>query len=176
MINLLHLRPRLTRATKRYKILQKQGMKVGTGCIIYGSAVFGTEPYLIELGNNVHITSGCRFLTHDGGVFVVRHLYKDAQDYDLFGRIIVGNNVFIGNNSVILPNVKIGDNVIIGAGSIVTHDIPSNSVAAGVPCRVIHSIDEYYQKVLEKGDHTKHLSPQQKKDFLEKKYHLKDKN
>ena len=121
------------------------------------------------------MTSGCRFLTHDGGVFVVHRLYDDCKKHDLFGRIIVGNNVFIGNDSIILPNVHIGDNVIIGAGSVVTRDIPSNSVAAGVPCRVIRSIDEYHQKILEKGDKTSGMSTKQKRDYLNKKYNLSNK-
>ena len=67
----------------------------------------------------------------------------------IVGDIVVGNNVYIGTRTTILPGVHIGDNTIIGAGSVVTKDIPSNVVAAGVPCRVIRSRDEYIQKVLD---------------------------
>ena len=59
------------------------------------------------------------------------------------GEIKVGNNVFIGARSTVLYDVSIGNNVIIGAGSLVNKDIPDNSVAVGVPCRVVGSFDEY---------------------------------
>lgn len=64
------------------------------------------------------------------------------------GKIIIGNNVFIGFGSIILPNCKIGDNVVIGAGSVVTRDIPSNSVAAGNPCRVVGNYENFKKKHL----------------------------
>lgn len=62
------------------------------------------------------------------------------------GAIIIGNNVYIGRKTTILKNVTIGDNVIIGYGSLVTKNIPANSVAAGVPAKVICTIDEYYER------------------------------
>lgn len=67
------------------------------------------------------------------------------------GCIKVGNNCFIGHSVIILPGVTIGDNVIIGAGSIVTRDIPSDSVVAGIPAKVVCSLDGYYEKNLSKG-------------------------
>lgn len=63
------------------------------------------------------------------------------------GDITIGNNCYIGERSTILPGISIGENCIIGCGSIVTHDIPANSVAAGVPCKVIRKRDEYVEKV-----------------------------
>ena len=60
-------------------------------------------------------------------------------------QVKIGNNVYIGINALIMPGVKIGNNVIIGAGSIVTHDVPDNSVAVGIPAVVKKNIDEYYE-------------------------------
>ena len=71
------------------------------------------------------------------------HHYKIRQ-----GEITIGNNVFIGAGSRILYDVTIGDNVIIGAGSLVNKSIPSGTVAAGVPCKVIGSFEEYQRKMV----------------------------
>ena len=101
---------------------------------------FGSEPYLIEIGDNVTITRGVSFVNHDGGAALFR---RERPGLNAFGKIKIGNNVFIGINSIILPGVTIGDNVVIGAGSLVNKSIPSNSVFAGVPAKYIKSIEEY---------------------------------
>lgn len=121
------------------------GVVVGEKVRFYGATpgMFGSEPWLIKIGNNVHIVSGCNFVNHDGGVLILRDKYPDLE---LTDRINIGDNVYIGINCTILPGVNIGSNVIIGAGSIVTKDIPSNSVAAGVPARVIKGLDQYLEK------------------------------
>lgn len=111
-------------------------------------AVFGSEPYMITLGEHVEITSGVRFIPHDGAVWCLRYMDKRFEKIDLFRPIRVGSNVFFGNNAIILPGVTIGDNVIVAAGAVVTKDIPSNSVAAGVPARVIKSLSDYAENVL----------------------------
>ena len=121
---------------------------MGKNCEIFPDVEFGSEPYLIEIGDNVRITNGVRFVTHDGGVWVLRNL--GIKNIDVFGKIIIGNNVHIGWNAIIMPNVRIGNNCVIGAGAVVTHNIPDNSIAVGVPARVIESIAEYQNKVLEK--------------------------
>lgn len=94
---------------------------------------------------------------------------------DKFGKIKIGNNVHIGINSIIMPGVTIGDNVIIGCGSVVTKNIPSNSVAVGVPARVIETIEEYYKKNKDKCVYTKNLSSKEKKEYIEN-YILKGDN
>lgn len=109
---------------------------------------FGTEPYLLSFGNNVHIASGVKFVSHDITNFMFNYMDKTNNYKKRTGKISLGNNVFVGSNSILLYNVKIGSNVIIGAGSVVSKDIPSNCVAAGVPCKVIGSFDEYKEKVL----------------------------
>ena len=109
---------------------------------------FGTEPYLISLGNNVHIASGVTFVNHDI-MFMMFNYMDNKHSYCLRqGEITVGNNVFVGSNSTILYDVSIGDNVIIGAGSLVNKDIPSGSIAAGVPAKVIGNFYEYRKKLI----------------------------
>lgn len=153
----------------RAKLLRRSGALIGKNSEIYADVSFGSEPYLIELGDNVRITSGCKLITHDGGVWVIRNL-KKIKNADLFGKIKIGNNVHIGMNSIIMPNVSIGDNCIIGCGAIVTKNIPNNSIAVGVPARVIESIETYYEKNKDKYDYTKNLNKEDKEKYLRKKY------
>lgn len=148
------------------------GVKIGTNYTTIGEVDYSSEPYLITIGNDVRISSNVHFVTHDGGMHVLRQ-YKNIPA-DLFGRITVGNNVFIGMNVIILPNVTIGNNVVIGAGSIVTKDIPDNSVACGIPAKVIESIDEYYKKNKKNIELTKGYSPEEKKEYLLKKYGIEE--
>ena len=100
---------------------------------LYGEVSWSTEPWIISLGSNVHITSGVKFITHDGGTLLFRNIEPDLE---ITKPITVGNDVYIGNNVIILPGVSIGNKVIIGAGAVVSKDIPDNSVAVGVPARV----------------------------------------
>lgn len=127
-------------------IAKKCGVNVGEKCRFF-SLNFSTEPYLISIGNHVTITNNVQFITHDGGVWVFRDEYPEIE---LFGKIVVGNNVFIGLNSIILPNTEIGDNSIIAAGSVVKGKFEPNSIIAGVPAKKILNIEEYYEKNLDK--------------------------
>lgn len=130
----------------KYKIYQKfLGIEFGSGVRILHFPRFGSEPYLIKIGNNVTITRGVCFVNHDGGVALFRSEYPGLNVY---GRIEIGNNVFIGLNSIILKGVKVGNNVIIGAGSIINKNIPDNVVVAGVPARIIGTIESYKAKSL----------------------------
>jgi acetyltransferase-like isoleucine patch superfamily enzyme len=116
----------------RIKYLRKQGVRIGQDCNIY-TLSFSTEPFLIELGNHVAISAGTEFITHDGSVFC----FEKEIDGQVFGRIKIGNNVFIGINTTILYNTIIGDNCIVGAGSVVRGQFPSNSVIMGNPAKVV---------------------------------------
>ena len=127
---------------------------------------FGSEPYLVEIGNDVTITSGVKFETHDGGAGVFR---KEYPGINIFGEIIIGNNVFIGHDVKIMPHVKIGNNVVIGAGSIVTKDIPNNVVVAGIPARIIKSIEEYKDKVLKNAIFVREKKIKKRKQIIQKK-------
>ena len=147
--------------------LRKKGVKIGADCEIYKSAYFGSEPYLITIGNHVRINSGVQFITHDGGMWVLRSLFTDFNDADKFGAIHIGNNVHVGTNSMIMPGVTIGDNVIIAAGAVVTHNVPSSTVWGGIPAKHIETIEEYANKNKQKIVNTKHMSLGEKKEFLE---------
>lgn len=126
----------------------KRGGTLGKGCVIFPNVEFGSEPYLIELGDYVRITNGVRFVTHDGGLWVLRNQKRISEDMEKLGKIIIGNNVHIGWNAIVMPNVTIGDNCIIGCGAVVTKSIPNNSIAVGVPAKVIETLDDYYEKLM----------------------------
>lgn len=145
------------------------GVKVGDNCrfLDIKSGTFGSEPYLISIGDHVTITHGVLFVTHDGGVWVFREQHPDI---DLMAPITVGTNVFIGVYAVILPGVTIGDNCVIGAGAIVNHDIPAGHVAAGVPAKCIKTIDEYWESVKNKAFYIRSLPQGQKRDVLLKHF------
>lgn len=137
------------------------GVNIGEDCHIYGNPfdMFGTEPWCITIGDNVHITKEVLFITHDGGTLLFRNLIPDLE---ITAPIKVGNNVYIGVRSIILPGVTIGDNCIIAAGSIVTHNVPSNSVIGGVPAKKIKSIEEYLEGVKKRSLHLGHLKSEEK--------------
>ena len=150
---------------------KKKGMKAGKGCdFVSPGPNFGSEPYLIEIGNNTTVSFDVAFVTHDAGTRVLRNLATNEKEKQtvIYGKIIVGNNCFIGCRTTILPGVKIGDNTIIGAGSLVNRDIPANSVAAGVPCKVICSLEEYKEKHQDDFLYMVNLPYEEKKKFLTK--------
>ena len=143
------------------------GVNVGKNPHFYGPTSWGTEPWMITIGDNVHITGYCKFINHDGGTLIFRNLIPDLE---ISKPIVVGNNVYIGEESLILPGVHIGDNCVIGARSVVTKNIPSNSVAAGVPAKVIKTTDEYLEKIRKESLHLGHLKGK-KKDIALKEYY-----
>ena len=144
------------------------GVNFGQNLNIYGDVHWSTEPWIITLGNNVHITDGVRFLTHDGGTLLFR---DKVPDLEITKPIVVGNNVYIGNQVIILPGVTIGNNVIIGAGAVVTKSIPDNCVAVGVPAVPIKTTDEYLEKAKRESLHLGHLTFEEKDKALKKHYH-----
>ena len=132
-------------------------MTFGSNVRITGSPSFGSEPYLIKIGDDVTITTGVIFHNHDGGLGVLRKKYPGI---DVIKPIKIGNNVFIGSNSTFMPGVTVGNNVIVGASSLVTKDIPDNVIVGGVPAKFIKTIEEYEQKVLTEAIFIKNRSNQ----------------
>jgi len=128
------------RGEQNIKMLIKRGLKLGdnltrmSGCIIDPS-----HCWHIEIGNNVILAPNVHILAHDASS-------KLFLNYTRVANVKIGNQVFIGAGTIVLPGTIIGDNVIIGAGSVVSQSIPSNSVAVGSPARVISSLDDYIEK------------------------------
>ena len=120
--------------------LISMGMKVGKNFNrLHGVILDPGHCWLIEIGDNVTMAPRVHILCHDAST-------KQFLNYTKIGRVTIGDNVFIGAETVVLPGVTIGSNVIIGANSTVTHDIPDNSVVAGSPARVICTLEEYLEK------------------------------
>lgn len=143
---------------------RKIGVQVGENCrfIDTRKATFSTEPFLISIGNHVSMTNP-QFVTHDGGVWVFRTKYPEIE---LFGKIEIGNNCFIGVGVSLLPNTKIGNNCIVAAGAIVKGNFEDNSIIAGIPAKRIAAIDEYFAKNEKHFTHIRNLNYVQKKEAI----------
>lgn len=146
------------------------GVNIGKNPHFYGPTSWGTEPWLITIGDNVHITGNCKFINHDGGTLIFR---DQIPDLEISKPIVVGSNVYIGEETMILPGAHIGNNCVIGARSVVTKDIPDNSVAVGVPARVIKSADEYLEKLKRESLHLGHLKGKEKDLALRNYYNYR---
>lgn len=122
------------------KKLKKAGLIIGEN-FFHGKKCFfdPAHTFLIEIGNNVTFSTRVHLLAHDASTKIINGYVK-------IGLVTIKDNVFVGANVTILPGVTIGENSIIGAGSVVTHSIPDNVVAAGNPCKVIMTLDEYKKK------------------------------
>ena len=120
--------------------LISMGMKVGKNFKRLGGVILDpSHCWLIEIGNDVTMAPRVHILCHDAST-------KTFLNYTKIGRVTIGDNVFIGAETVVLPGVTIGSNVVIGANSTVTHDVPDNTVVAGNPARPLCSLEEYLNK------------------------------
>jgi acetyltransferase-like isoleucine patch superfamily enzyme len=153
----------------RMKKCIKNGLQLGKDTIILTNpANFGSEPYLIKIGDNCAVAEDVRFITHDGGTWVFRRR-KELCHINKYGKIEIKDNCMIGLGSIILPNVTIGPNTVIGAGSVVGSDIPPDVCAAGNPAKVFCSLEEY----IKKSEHQSIKFPESyrsKREVLEKHF------
>lgn len=135
-------------SSKSYKkYLIKKGITIGKNVTFYEpytNYIDTQKPFLITIGDNVEITRGVTIITHDYSWCLFKQM--TGEIIGSRGEVIIGNNVFIGMNTLILKGVHIGNNVIIGAGSIVCKDIPDNCVVAGSPAKIIYDIQTFYNK------------------------------
>ena len=139
------------------KYARKIGVKIGYGCHIC-SRNFGSEPYLISIGNHVGIADNVHFFTHSGA-WVFRDKYPTL---DVFGKIEIKNNAYIGSGAYILMGVTIGNNVVVGARSVVTKSIPDNVVVAGNPAKIIGTINEFEERMIKYNVNSKTMKDKRK--------------
>lgn len=137
-----------TRNSKRLlRYYKNRGVRIGKGTFILDPKHIQLDisrPELLEIGENVFLHRGTIILTHDWASWCFVNSHNEF--FPSHGKVKIGNNVWLGENVTVLKGVTIGDNVIIGIGSIVTKDIPSNSVAVGIPAKVVETYEEYYRK------------------------------
>lgn len=137
-----------------------KGMLIGVNSKIY-SDITTPESYLIEIGDDVTISTEVQFITHDNSICKL-----DANYTDTFGRIKIGSNTFIGARAILLPGVRVGTNVIIGAGSVVTKSIPDNVIVAGNPARIIKKLPTSSDYVKKYGFNVDTLTANEKQQLL----------
>jgi len=129
--------------------LRRRGVQIGKNCLILTATEnfhLGSEPYLIFIGDNVILSRDVDMITHDGSGSLFRDIEGRCRYGNRFAPITIKDRCFIGTKSLILPGVTIGPDSVVGAGSVVTKDVPPGMVAAGVPARVICTIEEYKAK------------------------------
>ncbi len=120
--------------------LVKLGLKVGKNFKrLHGVILDPAHCFLITIGNDVTMAPNVHILAHDASTC-------HGIGYAKIGRVNIGNNVFIGASTIVLPNVTIGNNVIIGAGAVVSKDLLSDGVYVGNPARKIMTYNEYIEK------------------------------
>lgn len=116
--------------------LKKHGLRVGDNFQMEkGCNIDANFPWLIDIGDNVTLASHVAIIAHDGST-------KKLVGFSKVGRVRIGNDVFIGLGSIVMPNVRIGDGAVIGANSVVTHDVPAGTVAVGSPAKVVSTTDK----------------------------------
>lgn len=138
------------------------GVHIGNDNFIPDKDCWSSEPYLITVGNHCGITKGVRIFTH-GGARVAR---KHYPDFDVFGRVVIGDWVYIGTNSLIMPGVTIGDGSLIAAGSVVTKSVPPGVVVGGNPAKIISTVEKYIRNNEQFNLNSKSMTPEEKKTFL----------
>ncbi|MEE0799900.1 MAG: acyltransferase [Gemmiger sp.] len=122
------------------KYLLSHGLRLGKNVRIHAENAFDSVfPWLIVVGNNVCISSDVKILAHDTSTEYV-------CGYTKIGQVVIGDNVYIGYGAIILCNTRIGNNTIIGAGSVVSGNIPPDSVYAGDPAHFICSLEDFKRR------------------------------
>lgn len=144
---------------------RKLGATIGEDCVLKAS-MLGSEPWLITIGNHVLLAEGVRLLTHDGAGWCLR-TEQEKKRMDMWGEVVIGDNVYVGTNAIILPNVHITDHVIIGAGAVVTKDITESGVYVGVPAKQIKSFEEWEKDALLKAHNTYGMTEKERRDYFD---------
>lgn len=157
------------------------GVKVGENCF-FASKNWGTEPYLIDIGNFVRIANNVHFYTHGG-------VWSQARKYPIgylehFGKIKIGDYSYIGDSCLILPGVEIGKDVIVAAGTVVSKSVPDGLMVGGNPMRIIGNTETMVNRIQEnnkvwrevyllKGDARRKYIESVSEEFFDKKPFIK---
>lgn len=145
----------------RLEDMRKKGLVYGTNFRCF-SNINSSEPYLIEVGDNVTISTDVKFITHDNSIIKL-----NCNGTDVFGKIKIKNNCFIGSGAIILPGVFLDENIIVGAGSVVTKSFKEkNIVIAGNPAKKICSAKSLEEKLEIFGHDMRGLNFEQRKSYL----------
>lgn len=143
----------ISNADKRTKLIIKKHFFKSVGQnFFFQPRKLPDEPKLISFGNNVSVASDVTFVTHDVVDKVLNNIDNTITYNYKCAPIEIGNNVFIGCNVIILPNVKIGNNVIIAAGSVVNKDVDDNTIVGGNPAKEIGKFDDYVKSRIDEND------------------------
>lgn len=134
------------------------GVNIGENNLI-NKRHWSSEPYLITVGNNCQLTD-CKIFTHGGGNVVRRN----HPDFDCFGKVVIGDYVYIGSSALIMPGVTIGDGALVAAGSVVTKSVPPGMVVGGNPAKILCTTEDYYERNKKYDLHSKGLK--EKKELL----------
>ena len=127
---------------------RKLGVKIGQDCRFMGHPSFGSEPWLVEIGNHVELSGQVTIIEHDGGTWIFRG-EEGCEDIIKYGKVIIHDNSFVGMRAILMPGVEIGPNSVVGAGSVVTKSVPPNCVYGGNPAHYICSVEDYKKKCIE---------------------------
>ena len=160
---------KIKRLTAKYKggeklinYLRADGMRIGENCRIFCD-ISTSESYLVEIGDRTTISGNVTLITHDASI---QKVLPDVTD--IFGKIIIGNNCFIGNGSTIMYGVTLADNTIVAAGSVVTKSfLEPGNIIGGNPAKIIGKCSDFAEKYKDKAVNIKGLSSEQKCKLLE---------
>ena len=143
------------------KYARHMGATIGKHCFI-STREWDINSFLITIGNNVALTRGCAIHVHGGG----RVVRKEHPNFDVFGKVVIGDWAYIGAYSQIMPGVTIGEGALVAAGSVVTKSVAPHTVVGGNPARYICTTEEYYERNKKYDVGTKGLSNEEKKRVL----------
>lgn len=118
-----------------------KGLQLGNNVYIVSNYFFDpSHCFLISIGDNCIIAPNVKLIAHDASTY-------NLLGYTKIGKIEIKENCFIGDSTIVLPGIKIGPNSIVGTGSVVTKDVPPNTIVAGNPAKVITTVDDYIRKI-----------------------------
>lgn len=143
------------------KYARHLGVHIGKNCLI-ATRNWSSEPYLVTIGDNVAVTASVSIHTHGGGSIARQQI----PDFDYFGKVVIKDNAYIGYGAQIMAGVTIGEGALVAAGSIVTKSVPDHCVVGGNPAKIICSTQEFIERNKKYNVHSKHMSAQEKKEYL----------